>query len=118
MDPADPAQARVALEQQGAMQGRHHSQLDTVTQHLRTLASCVAELTSALRTLAPGIAPQQPPVQTPPGFLSAPPCEPQLPPPEKYADLDDLISIAIRVDTRLQDRQRFQGSTCVPKNCC
>ncbi|KAJ8365779.1 hypothetical protein SKAU_G00146100 [Synaphobranchus kaupii] len=56
MDPADPAQVRVALEQQGAMLGHHQSHLDT-----------------------------QPPGQTPPGFLSAPPREPRLPPPEKYA---------------------------------
>ncbi|KAJ8381134.1 hypothetical protein SKAU_G00019120 [Synaphobranchus kaupii] len=85
MDPADPAQVRVALEHQGAMLGRHQSHLDTVTQHLQILLSCVAELTSALRTPAPGIVPQQPPVQTPPGFLPAPPREPRLPPPEKYA---------------------------------
>ncbi|KAJ8344638.1 hypothetical protein SKAU_G00288310 [Synaphobranchus kaupii] len=85
MDPADPAHVRIALEQQGAMLGRHQAHLDTVTQHLQTLSSCVAELTSALRTSAPGIVPQQPPVQTPPGFQPTPPREPRLPPPEKYA---------------------------------
>ncbi|KAJ8375043.1 hypothetical protein SKAU_G00056230 [Synaphobranchus kaupii] len=45
MDPADPAQVRVALEQQGALLGHHQAHLDTVTENIQTLASSVANLT-------------------------------------------------------------------------
>ncbi|KAJ8333478.1 hypothetical protein SKAU_G00414860 [Synaphobranchus kaupii] len=41
----DPARVRIALQQQGAMLGRHQSHLDTLIQHRQTLSSCVAELT-------------------------------------------------------------------------
>ncbi|KAJ8382372.1 hypothetical protein SKAU_G00031500 [Synaphobranchus kaupii] len=87
MDPADPAQVRVALEQQRAMLGRHQSHLDAVTHYLQTLSSCVVELTTTLRASPQGIAPQQPSAPPPPPRPPpAPVREPRLPPSEKSFD--------------------------------
>ncbi|KAJ8386168.1 hypothetical protein AAFF_G00175920, partial [Aldrovandia affinis] len=79
MDPADPDHLRFALEQQGAMLGRHQTHLETVTHHLQTLTSSLAEITMTLRAPAPSTAPQQPADPPHPGFPSAPVREPRLP---------------------------------------
>ncbi|KAJ8412751.1 hypothetical protein AAFF_G00117020 [Aldrovandia affinis] len=141
MDPADPDQLRFALEQQGAMLGRHQDHLERVTEHLQSLTSGLAELTLTLRAPVINPAPQHAAAPLQPEPSSAPVREPRLPPPERYAgkalydaficglsehlkdeiltrdlpeSFDDLVSLAIRVDSRLQERRRWRSSGGFP----
>ncbi|KAJ8333996.1 hypothetical protein SKAU_G00413150 [Synaphobranchus kaupii] len=108
MDPADPAQVHFALEQQGAMLGRHQSHLDTVTHHLQTLTSCVAELTASLRAPPPDTAPRQSSASPPPGLPPAPVREPCLPPPE---NLNTSIRVSENSISELEYRRRINMFT-------
>lgn len=70
MDPADQQQLRSALEQQGAMLGRHSTQLDSVAASVRNLAAQIQplQLSRSASSSTPAAA-----------------HEPRLPPPEKYS---------------------------------
>ncbi|KAE8295724.1 hypothetical protein D5F01_LYC06661 [Larimichthys crocea] len=134
MDPAEIQKVKQAFSSQGALVGQHENALSVIMDKLLHLSTSMTQLdqrlnqvATQLSALADPVPPSSPPVPVPPEAASPAqpnnPREPFIPTPDREelkdelaardetSSLEELISLAIRLDNRLCERRREKAAS-------